>query len=257
MKVGILSNIHDNINKLQDAINALRTAKCDSVVCLGDMVGSTIPHCLHYFDKRDSSGVLQKLQKHCEVIVIGNHDLNAVGRIPKYTADFKYPKGWAKMDYYSKQEFSKGKIWLYENELPTLLNRNDRIHLIGLPEVQFKNYDEMVVMYSHYAYPDVTGSTSITYRNPKYLKKHFRYMNIHNAKISFSGHEHENGLRLFTEDEVITAPFNEELPLDIRKLNWITGPAVCTHKDATFKDDIPNGVMVFDPKKLTVKAIEI
>lgn len=258
MKVGILSNIHDNIAKLQDAINALRNAKCESVVCLGDMVGSTIPHCLHYFNKRDSTGVLHMIQKYCDLVVVGNHDLNSVARIPKYTADFKYPKGWAKFDYYSKKEHSKGKIWLYENELPTLLNRQDRIYLIGLPEVGFKNYDDIPVMFSHYAYPDVTGSTSITYRNPKYLQKHFRYMDIHHSKISFSGHEHENGLRLFTEKEVITVPFDEELQLDIEdNINWITGPAVCTHKDATFKDDIPNGVMVFDTKKLTVKAIQI
>lgn len=257
MKIGILTNIHDHKDKLIDAINKLKKEKCEKIVCLGDMVGSTVPHCLHYFNKRNSSSTLDLIQKNCDVVVVGNHDLNAVGRVPKYTGDFKYPKGWAKMDYYSKSDIAKGKIWLYENELPTLINRKDRIYVIGLPEVQFKNYEDKNIMFAHYAYPDVTGSTTITYRNPKYLSKHFRYMEIHHCNISFSGHEHENGLRIFTEEEVLTVPFEEEYKIDPEGLSWILGPAVCTHKDATFKDDIPNGVMVFDAKKLTVKAIKI
>lgn len=257
MKIGIMSNIHDFKEQMIDAINKLKKEKCEMIVCLGDMVGSTVPHCLHYFNERDSTGVLELVQKHCDVVVVGNHDLYAVGRVPKYTADFKYPKGWAKMDYYSRKEISNGKIWLYENELETLLSRKDRIYLIGQPEVVFKNILDQTVMFSHYAYPDVTGSTTITYRDQKYLSKHFKYMEIHNSFVSFSGHEHENGLRIFMQDKVVTVPFGEEFKIDKDNLNWILGPAVCTHKDSTFKDNIPNGVMIYDAKNLTVKALEI
>lgn len=82
-------------------------------------------------------------------------------------------------------------------------------------------------------------------------------MEIHNCNISFSGHEHENGLRMFTPTDSMTVEFGEELTIDPESPCWILGPAVCTHKDSTFKDNIPNGVMVFDTKKMTVKAIKI
>lgn len=257
MKIGLLSNIHDNIHKLKDAIHILKREKSEFIVCLGDIVGSTVPHCLHYFDKRASSECIQMVSQFCDVSVIGNHDLNAIWKLPKYTADFKYPKNWFKLDYFTKKDESKGKIWLYENELPTLLGRKDRMFLIALPEIHFKNFDEDTLMFSHYAYPDPSGSTSITYRNPRYLRKHFKYMEVHNSKISFSGHEHVNGIQVFTPDDVFSVPFNEELKLNPKTLSWITGPAVCTHKDITYKEDIPNGVMVYDTKKMTIKAIMI
>ena len=93
MKIGFVSDIHEDINSLKEALRILDFQKCDKIVCLGDIVGYSVPF-YGFLSSRNASEVIELLKKKCDIIVAGNHDLFAIRKLPKYKAGFKYPKNW-------------------------------------------------------------------------------------------------------------------------------------------------------------------
>lgn len=71
MRLGLLSDIHANLEAL-DAILASGTRRgVEAWICLGDTVGYGA----------DPSACLQKVQNECAVVLLGNHDAAASGQI--------------------------------------------------------------------------------------------------------------------------------------------------------------------------------
>ncbi|MFK7900907.1 MAG: metallophosphoesterase [Cyclobacteriaceae bacterium] len=242
MKIGLLADIHDDTSSLTKALAVLTKEECDQIICLGDITGSSIPN-INFYDKdsRNSHEAIQLIRKYCNEAVIGNHDLHTIEKIPNHTGIYKFPKNWYKLDYYSKQKIFKNKVWLYENELPSLIDREDRLFLIGLPEMVFKYYEnELGALYSHYAYPDITGISTVKHRNPRYLEKHFKYMDMHKVKLSFSGHNHKEGISVMNKEEKEVVEPGNSFTLDKKTNYWIGIPPVA-------KSAVNNqGVAVFD-----------
>lgn len=70
MRYGIIADIHSNIEALDAVLKALDEERCDTILCLGDIIGygANPKECLDRIRDRDI------------VCVAGNHDLAAVGK---------------------------------------------------------------------------------------------------------------------------------------------------------------------------------
>ncbi len=191
MKIGIITDIHENVQMLREAFRLASVHKCDEIVCLGDIAG---------FDQRfytvntgrSARTCLEMVRSNCRWIVPGNHDLFAAGRIPSYTNGFKYPDMWFEMNAMERKNAAHGKVWCYDGDAPNDLVEDDRLFIKSLPEYVTLSFNGIASLFSHYIYPDFTGSTT------QYLKRNYQlhglweFMNLQKVKYSFSGHSHNH-----------------------------------------------------------------
>jgi predicted phosphodiesterase len=70
VRVAVISDIHGNLAALEAVLESIGT-RCDEVWCLGDLVG--------YGARPNESASV--CREHCSVVLAGNHDLAACGRI--------------------------------------------------------------------------------------------------------------------------------------------------------------------------------
>jgi predicted phosphodiesterase len=189
MRVGIITDIHENAEMLQEALRLADFNKCDDLACLGDMVGYD-RRFYKYDCKRSAKTCLDLIRSNCRWIVAGNHDLFAAGKFPSYTNGFEYPDNWYKMNSEERKSVSAGKVWSYEGDAPNDLGENEIEFLKSLPEYFAISLAGVDSLFSHYIYPDLTGSTTKYIERSFQLKGLWEFMNKKNVKYSFSGHSH-------------------------------------------------------------------
>jgi len=96
MRLAILSDIHEDFERLQLAFKKIDRKGCDSSICLGDISGYSDLH-YNYPKKRNASACLDLIREKCDIIVPGNHDLHAAGKIPEMPAE-------ANIEYWPNEE---------------------------------------------------------------------------------------------------------------------------------------------------------
>lgn len=69
MRYAIISDIHSNLVALQNALDSIKTARVDTIICLGDVVG---------YGPRPNECV-ELVKDQCEVCLMGNHDHAVLG----------------------------------------------------------------------------------------------------------------------------------------------------------------------------------
>jgi len=249
MRIGFVSDIHEDIRHLKEAFAILHKQKCDEIVCLGDFTGYSVPY-YGFLWSRNAHEVIEIIKKKCVFTIVGNHDLFAVRKLPKHKAGFPYPKNWYSLDYQTRKKLSKNKVYLYEyNELPPLLTKEDKKFILRLPEYIVKKYDKRKILFSHYAFPDLVGTTNFEPKTAKEIKKHFAFMEKHGCKLGISGHDHKEGIMIITEKEIREIPFNEKVKLTDEP-TWLHGPSVV---NGSFE----NGVLCLDTNKMEIVAIPL
>jgi len=135
MIVGFLADIHEDIINLNRALEILDQHQCEKIICLGDIVGFTLPF-YQYIHSRNAEACVTQIRTRCSVSVAGNHDLYAVKKIPQYKAGFDYDTNWYDLDYTAREKKARNKIWLYEdNEIPPALSSNSIEFLRNLQEI--------------------------------------------------------------------------------------------------------------------------
>ena len=248
MKIGFISDIHEDIIRLRQAIALLEEHKCDKLICLGDSVGYSVPY-YGYLKSRNAHDVLGVVRSKCDIVLAGNHDLFAAKKLPVYTAGFKYPKNWYQLSYAERMKRAEGKLYLYEHDdLPALLTEKEKTYLARLPEYLVRNFDGLKLFLSHYAYPDLIGTFTFEASEPAHVKEHFKFANKHGCHISISGHDHTEGLRTISKNGLKTYRFGK-VKLEDSDL-WISGPCVANGKFA-------NGVMILDTEKMELVSIPL
>jgi predicted phosphodiesterase len=246
MRIGFISDVHEDILSLREALRILDSHKADVLVCLGDIVGFQIP-VYPYLETRNSSECINLLRSRCKHVVCGNHDLYAVRRLPQHTAGFTYPKNWYELEYDDRVEHSDGMVYTYEEtELSALLSQSDRDWLSSLPEYEIVEYDGIGFLFSHFLYPDFSGSTTFLPERVKDLKPHFDFMTENNCMLSFSGHGHVEGFTYGNENRLVFNTFG--IYKMKKKLKWVVGPC-------TARENRSNGVMLFDTKSFEMEVI--
>lgn len=248
MRIAIISDIHEDIVSLRLAFQKIEKLKCEKIVCLGDISGFSAPH-YDYYTTRNASECLKQIREKCEVIIAGNHDLHSARITPKINPEFEYPDDWYTYDYHKKLEISRGYAWLYDNdELNALYNKNDIEFIKTLPELNVFSYNNYKLLFTHYCYPNLTGSMRVFYNFIEDLEEHQKFMNQNHCNYSFVGHRHFAGLMVATKNQIVGYKYGKKHKLS--EGNIIFTPAI-THKRTG------NGFCLLDLNTNTVEAIRI
>jgi predicted phosphodiesterase len=191
MRFAIITDIHEDVIHLELALNKIEKLGVDSIICLGDISGFSLPY-YHHQQSRNASKCLALIREKCSHIVRGNHDLYAVQENPLLNPDFQFPDDWYQMNYQERKKIAETEnIWLHEeNDLSALYSREECHFIKQLPEysvVQTENYS---ILLTHYLYPNVCGVHRNYYSEASDFEKHFQFMEEHHCKLAFAGHTH-------------------------------------------------------------------
>ena len=194
MRLAIISDIHEDIISLRRVIGKIEKLGVDQIICLGDISGFSIPF-YKYWKTRDAHECLSLLREKNSIIVPGNHDYHAAQMIPKNSAVFDFPDNWYDLDFRQRSGLSKNEIWLHEqDDLNPLYTLEDIEFLRSLPEYYVLNNTRTKILFSHYAYPNLSGFKKSFYSHGAEFKPHFEFMENLDCSISFTGHAHTRGL---------------------------------------------------------------
>lgn len=245
MKIGIISDIHEDIHGLARALGMLWKKGCDEIICLGDIAGFSV---LHYdFEKtRDASECLRLIRSKCSLILPGNHDLHACRKIPFSNPGFEYPPGWYDMDINRRRQLSSGKVWLYEDEDPgSNLTEDDKNFISNLPEYAIREIEGTRILFSHYLFPDLTGSSTSLLPDGSLVNSHLEFMESENCSLAFFGHSHAEGLWLIRKDKY---EIKKRLRDPLKKGNAVIGvPCLAKGKNRP-------GISIYDTTKAIIKT---
>jgi predicted phosphodiesterase len=247
MKLGFLSDIHEDVISLQKGLDILYKECCDQIICLGDIIGFSNPY--YPFGKtRDANACIELVKSNCKIVVPGNHDLYSAGKIPLYNAGIEYPRDWFQMKICDRMDLMKGQIWLYENELRAELTRENILYLKSLPEYHILKLDWCNILFSHFLYPDISGSLRKRIDDLHDYRNHFWFMRQNNCILSFAGHMHKEGF------EVVNLRGLREFSFKKKRLtkseSFIGLPSIAHGRNK-------NGVAVFDTDSFELKALRI
>ncbi len=211
MKIAIISDIHEDFLSLIQAERIIRKKKCDKVICMGDIVGYSIPF-YNYLENRDAANCVKWVRENCSFTVAGNHDLYAVRKVPQSrVGNFTFPEQWYDMPFSKRAAMGKGHVWLYEdNELSPLLDEEELAFLRDLPEKIIADICSFKVLLSHFTYPDLSGSACNFIYGLSDIKHHLNYMHENECDICFSGHMHYNGLAYANTTKFNKIGFNKK-----------------------------------------------
>jgi predicted phosphodiesterase len=191
MKIGIITDIHENVELLREALKLAERYKCDELTCLGDIVGFDTRFYRHSM-KRSAKGCIELIRSNCRWVSVGNHDLFAAGKHPAYSNGFEYPESWFKMTAEERIIASNGKVWSYACDDANDLDEVCIEYLRSLPEYFIIPFNESLCIFSHYIFPDFTGSTTRYIERNRHLCEAWKFMDLHEIRYSFSGHSHNN-----------------------------------------------------------------
>ncbi len=226
MKIGLLSDIHEDYGNLKKALQLLEKKGADMLVCLGDIVGFNI-NSSGLVQQRDANKCIEAVRESCDLVIAGNHDLNAAKRITKYTAGYDIPSNWFEMSIEQRTKDFLGELWIYNDDLPAEITKKNIDFLASLPELSVKPLDNFSLLFSHYMYPDISGSTTQWITDYTSGIPHLDFINRKNADMAFSGHAHANGIFHLFPENFKKLPFPVKMPLD-RFPTCIFLPAVTT-----------------------------
>lgn len=248
MLIGILSDIHSDYNSLKKAKKILESRNCDLLVCLGDIVGYS-SHYTDYFKHGQAKDCISFVLSECEVVVMGNHDLYALRKTPLFNAGFKYPENWYNLRLRERKNLANHKLWLYEEENDDLvISKELREKFENVPEFKTHFLEEKLVMFSHYLYPDLSGSTTFRARHFNDFSEHNTFMQKYECSLAFTGHHHYEGVEIIKDQQYRKFPYGDY------SIGY--GQAIikvpCIAKGA-----IKNGVTIYHPEKGGIEVVPI
>ena len=235
MKYAIISDIHEDIVSLRKVMTRIKGFDVDKLVCLGDITGFSDMHHPHK-ETKDAEACINLLKTDCDIIVAGNHDLNTLDKLPSFLKRHK-----------EANSFLPKQTWAYEGEVHASLSRENIKLLKDLPEYDIETVDDFNILFSHFVFPDITGSTMMIPEVKKELKPHFNFMDNNDCLLSFVGHTHIDGFALSKGRDVQFKEFGFKRLSGKQKI--IFCPAVVC--------DESSGFMIFDTNNFELSIIKI
>jgi len=200
MKLAIITDIHEDIISLKGAVRKIEKRNADKIVCLGDISGYSVPY-YAYLKTRNAHECLSIIRANCDIVILGNHDMHAARIIPKHCTFFEFPDNWYRLDYHQRLEQAKNILWLHEeNDLNPLYKNDDIEYLKSLPEFFVMETEGFNILFTHYVYPNISGSKKEFYTYGDEFRQHFKFMGNLECTISFTGHSHVKGFYMATND---------------------------------------------------------
>jgi predicted phosphodiesterase len=248
MRVGIIGDIHEDSVALKDALRILEHSHCEQVVCLGDIIGYKVT-AYHYLDTRNAHECIAMVRANCSAVVVGNNDLYQIKKLPTFSAGFDFPQNWYELDFYERKLLSKENVFLCEDvQLPSLITREDKSYLETLPETHILETDDLKILLSHFAAPDLLGVRTYFPKTAEEFQEHLTFIESNGCTIGLSGHMHFEGVSICNRQ---TLKRNNFVMCNLPDaLQWIYGPCVARGR-------FNNGVMILDTAQRTIEAIPL
>jgi predicted phosphodiesterase len=109
MRVAVLSDIHGNRQAFEAVLEDVAAERVDQVWCLGDLVGYGA----------DPDACVELARAHCDLCLVGNHDLAVRGDIPLN----EFSRGAALAAHWTQQVIAPASLDFLGRLPPKLLNR--------------------------------------------------------------------------------------------------------------------------------------
>jgi len=201
MRIAIISDIHEDVLSLKEALRQITKYNCDEIICLGDISGFNLPY-YTYKQSRNASECLSLVRSNCKTVILGNHDLYAGSIIPENCTFFEFPQNWYELDYLQRRKLVDGEIWLHEeHDLNTNYTSKDIEYLKSYKEFEILRTNNDNILFSHYAFPNISGIKKEFFAYKFQFHPHFKFMDDNNCKISFISHEHTKGFYTVTKNK--------------------------------------------------------
>lgn len=245
MRIAIITDIHEDADRLVNALELLDSEGYDQLICLGDVTGYSYGYNQH---RADAEKCIQLLRNKGALVVTGNHDLHTCKKLPSYHKEYGLDELWYNMDLKIKKSKVYRKFWLYEDETTSCHSTENLDFLAELPEWLTVDTDEGRIMFSHFLVPDICG---ITRRFPATLfgwGKHKAFMKTQKCRLAFIGHAHPSGVAV-TGSIGWMNPSNTvyRLPEDDRII-------ICP---ALVSSQISSACLIFDSSKNEIRTIVV
>ncbi|HUU06428.1 MAG TPA: metallophosphoesterase [Patescibacteria group bacterium] len=248
MKIGILSDIHEDGDRLREVLRGMEKRGVDAIACLGDIVGFDIL-LYRYLATRNASYCLDLVRENCRWVVAGNHDLFAIRKLPDVNGCFPFPKNWYQLDFQERKRLGRQQVWLFEDhELPALLAGRDRDYLHSLPLIQEVELAGTRVLFSHAVFPDWSGSLTWRPKNHWDFQRHFRLLTKQGCRLGISGHLHPNGIGIADGQRF------DFLRFRTYRISRDLVQYVCP---CTASSSSKNGYLLLDTAGMTVEAVSM
>ena len=228
MRLAIISDIHEDHISLLKILKRIDRTGCDKLICLGDISGYSESY-YRYPKTRNAHACLELIREKCEIIVPGNHDLHAAGKIPKQSAGANYEQ------------------WQHDEDLDPGYSEEEVAFLASLPAYTVLPTPEYSILLSHYASPNLSGIIKGFYTRGKEFGPHFEFMQKNNCTLGFTGHAHARGFYTVTPGRFAHYGYR---PLHLKDFPMVVGiPPVTSHK-------YRSGFCIFDTDSHKVRVIK-
>jgi len=218
VRLAILSDIHEDLKSLKKVLKKIDIKGFDLIICLGDISGFSEPF-YRYPQSRNASACLDLVRQRCDIIIPGNHDLHAAGKIPELPPGAGY------------------EYWQHEKDLDPGYDKEEIAFLASLPKYRILSTPEYNILLSHYLEPNLSGLIKGFYSSGRELEAHFQKMQKHNCSLGITGHAHTRGFYLALPQEFRHYGYRR---LHLKSFPVIIGiPPVTRHKYRT-------GFCIFD-----------
>jgi predicted phosphodiesterase len=247
MRIGIISDIHEDAIRLQQAITVLEKGNCNFNVCLGDMAGFDYRFYSYQYT-RNLNYCLSVIRANCRYVITGNHDLFVLKKIPRWNQIFNFPENWFTLTPAERTALSKGIVWSFEHDIPVKLHPDHIEWYHSLEEYFIFETNGYKILFSHSLFPDPTGM--LTRKPVKYrdFTPHLDLLTEKDCDLGISGHLHPNGVFRITTKKNIPGKFGQfEIVPDLRQL-------VCPCIAESNQD---NGITILDLANKTIEAIPL
>ncbi len=248
MKIAIITDIHEDIISLKEALRNIEKYKCDEIVCLGDISGFSVPYYDH-LQTRNAHECLSLIKSNCKIVILGNHDIHAASILPENCIFFDYPKNWYHLNYHQRHKLADNTLWLHEeNDLNPLYKDDDLEYLKSLPEYSVLKTPGLNILFTHYVYPNISGLKKEFYTYRDEFTQHFNFMDSLDCTVSFTGHAHVKGFFSVTSKKFKQYKFRK---LKLKPVPICIGiPPITNHKKR-------NGFCIFDLNELSIQVIRL
>ena len=190
MKIGLITDIHENVTMLEAVLRKADSLRCDAIACLGDIAGYDRRFYNYHF-RRSARQCVSLIRSSCRWVVPGNHDLFAVKRVPSWSNGYRYPENWFQMPSSERRIAAGGLVWSFDSEDPNDLGDEEIDYLNAIPEYEIIKENGLNLLLSHYIYPDFTGSTTRYVEKQHHISELWKFMSHHGIHFSLSGHSHK------------------------------------------------------------------
>jgi predicted phosphodiesterase len=244
MRLAILSDIHEDYVSLYKALEDILLLEVNKIVFLGDIVGFDTNY--KYKGTKSARKCVQLIQKHGQIVVSGNHDLHAVGKLPYLWKDIGFPENWYAISMEEKVHNYEKHFFIYKNELENDLSENEKRYLNTIDHYKLLEVEDSKLLFSHFIYPDVNGNKTLFLNRREGFREHFSWMQELGASISFAGHAHFQGVGIVKNKGVKFGKFGEYKLKNEPQI--ILCPSIAKGKNK-------NGYIIYDTNEMNLTAI--